>query len=100
MPAVVTRSSTDITELRRAVAQLRWFHRIDLGDGAVTPGEADTPEKLKTLHLPQDLRGTTVLDIGAWDGCFSFETARRGAPPGRAAGDFCWRGAAWGAEAW
>src|SRR5438128_6762284 len=58
------RSSADVAELRRAVAQIRWFHRIDLGDGVVTPGEDDTREKLKTLHLPQDLRVTTVLDIG------------------------------------
>src|SRR5258708_19210321 len=99
MPAVVTRSSTDITELRRAVAQGRWFHGIDLGDGVVTRGEDDTPEKLKTLHLPQDLRGTTVLDIGAWDGFFSFETERRGAARVLATDDFCWSGEGWGTKA-
>ena len=29
--------------------------------------------------LPEDLRDTRVLDIGAWDGWFSFECERRGA---------------------
>src|SRR2546428_13704590 len=93
------RSSADVAELRRAVAQIRWFHRIDLGDGVVTPGEDDTREKLKTLHLPQDLRGTTVLDIGAWDGFFSFEAERRGARRVLATDDFCWGGDGWGTKA-
>jgi 23S rRNA G2069 N7-methylase RlmK/C1962 C5-methylase RlmI len=34
--------------------------------------------ELKALRLP-DLRGKTVLDIGAYDGFFSFEAERRGA---------------------
>ena len=34
--------------------------------------------ELESLRLP-DLRGKTVLDIGAWDGFFSFEAERRGA---------------------
>ena len=29
--------------------------------------------------MTQDLSGITVLDIGAWDGFFSFEAERRGA---------------------
>lgn len=91
--------TTDVAELRRAVAQIRWFHRIDLGDGLITPGEDNTPEKLKTLHLPQDLRGTTVLDIGAWDGFFSFEAERRGATRVLATDDFCWGGGGWGTKA-
>src|SRR4030081_743857 len=86
------RSNADVAELRRAVAEVRWFHRIDLADGVITPGADDTPEKLKTLHLPQDLRGTTVLDIGAWDGFFSFEAERRGAARVLATDSFIWRG--------
>ena len=56
-----------------------WFHRIDLGGGVVTPGVDDTPTKLAQIRLPDDLSGRTVLDIGAWDGFFSFEAERRGA---------------------
>lgn len=65
--------------LRADVEAIRWFHTIDLGGGVVTPGEEDTPAKLATLGMPEDLSGRTVLDIGAWDGFFSFEAERRGA---------------------
>jgi tRNA (mo5U34)-methyltransferase len=58
---------------------INWFHRIDLGDGLVTPGIDDTPTKLAQVRLPADLTGKSVLDIGAWDGFFSFECERRGA---------------------
>lgn len=66
-------------ELRKEIAKVTWWHRIDLGHEVVTPGADDTPEKLKTLGFPEDLSGMTVLDIGAWDGFFSFEAERRGA---------------------
>ena len=59
--------------------KISWFHRIDLGGGVVTPGIDDTPTKLAQIHLPADLQGKTVLDIGAWDGFFSFEAEKRGA---------------------
>jgi tRNA (mo5U34)-methyltransferase len=66
-------------QLQREIANIRWFHQIDLGDGVVTPGHDKSGEKLKRIGLPQDLRGKTVLDVGAWDGYFSFEAERRGA---------------------
>jgi tRNA (mo5U34)-methyltransferase len=59
----------------------RWFHSIDLGHGVITDG-VKTPEilepELKSLRLP-DLSGKSVLDIGAWDGYYSFEAERSGA---------------------
>jgi tRNA (mo5U34)-methyltransferase len=69
----------DVDELRAAVAGVHWWHRIDLGQGVVTPGLDDSASKLGALHFPADLRGRTVLDIGASDGFFSFEAERRGA---------------------
>lgn len=69
-----------------------WFHRIDLGNGLVTPGIDDSPEKLKHLHLPLNLEGASVLDIGAWDGFFSFECERRRASHVVASDWFCWNG--------
>ena len=57
-----------------------WWHSIDLGDGIVTPGRKGAEqlaEELATMRLP-DLRGKTVLDIGAWDGYFSFAAERLG----------------------
>lgn len=58
-------------ELRKEIAKVTWWHRIDLGPGVVTPGVDDTPEKLKTLGFPEDLSGMPVPDIGAWDGFLS-----------------------------
>jgi tRNA (mo5U34)-methyltransferase len=58
-----------------------WFHSIDLGQDIVTRGvksPAVLAAEVERLQLP-DLIGKTVLDIGAWDGFFSFETERRGA---------------------
>ena len=78
-------------ELRAEVAALHWWHRIDLGQGVVTPGADDSPAKLSRLSLPVDLTGKRVLDIGAWDGFFSFEAERRGAA-GVLAVDAAWQG--------
>ncbi len=60
-----------------------WFHSIDLGDGVVTPGRkgggADHMRReLAAMRLPS-LEGKTVLDVGAWDGFYSFEAERQGA---------------------
>jgi tRNA (mo5U34)-methyltransferase len=67
-----------------------WFHRIDLGHGIVSPGIDDSPTKLGYLHFPETLSGRTVLDVGAYDGFFSFEAERRGAARVVAADKFCW----------
>ena len=59
----------------------RWFHSLDLGYGIVTPGvktQQLLAKELADLHLP-DLRNKEVLDVGAWDGFYSFEAERRGA---------------------
>ncbi|MBV8162237.1 MAG: DUF1698 domain-containing protein [Acidimicrobiia bacterium] len=64
---------------------------MDLG-GVVTPGhEPHTAQRLAVLHLPVSLVGKTVLDIGAWDGFFSFEAERRGAERVVAMDHDCWK---------
>ena len=85
-------------ELKRHVAEIKWWHRIDLGNGIVTPGLDDSPAKLERIGMPEDLSGRTVLDIGAWDGFFSFEAERRGARRILAVDSFCWSGSGWGAK--
>src|SRR5437588_11652940 len=68
--------------LAEAVAQVPvWWHSIDLGDGVVTPGHKSPTmldDEWQSLNLP-DLCGKSVLDIGAWDGFFSFAAERAGA---------------------
>ena len=58
------------SELRREVENIKWWHKIDLGNGVITPGRDNTPEKLKRMGMSQNLSGKSVLDIGAWDGFF------------------------------
>lgn len=59
-----------------------WWHSFELPDGSVIEGVsslADLKHRLAQWPIPEDLRGKRVLDIGAWDGWFSFEMERRGA---------------------
>jgi len=86
------------SELEKAVAGIRWSHRIDLGQGVVTPGLWDTPRMLERLRLPADLSGQTVLDVGCWDGFYSFEAERRGASRVLATDSFIWQGKSWGSR--
>jgi tRNA (mo5U34)-methyltransferase len=79
-------------ELRKAVAEIEWWHTIDLGHGIVTPGKDNSPEKLRFLRMPERLDDRSVLDIGAWDGFFSFEAERRGAARVLATDSFAWEG--------
>ena len=66
----------------KELAQKGWYHSIDLLDGTVTDGLIPIERlerRVACMPIPADLRGKRVLDIGAWDGWFSFEMERRGA---------------------
>lgn len=58
-----------------------WYHTIDIGDGLSTPGLPRLRAFNKTMldFLPASFAGLSVLDVGCWDGLFSFEAERRGA---------------------
>src|SRR5713101_1737289 len=79
-------------DLRRQVDQIKWWHSIDLGNGIITPGRVDNLGTLRRIGMPGRLDGKTVLDVGAWDGFFSFEAERRGAERVLATDSFVWRG--------
>ncbi|HWH18056.1 MAG TPA: TIGR04290 family methyltransferase [Allosphingosinicella sp.] len=72
-------------ELRRRIEALGpWFHNIKLGGVWTAPDHflGDYPnEKFQrfSAHLPDDLSGKTVLDIGCNAGFYSMEMKRRGA---------------------
>jgi tRNA (mo5U34)-methyltransferase len=74
---------TDLQQRAREVIKAcpEWYHSIELAPGVVTPGRRplqDWEEELRKLRLP-DLHGKSVLDIGAYDGFFSFAAERLGA---------------------
>ena len=87
----------EVRALRERVNALPWHHTIDLGHGVVSPGRDPSDKKLAELHLPS-LVGKTVLDIGAWDGFFSFAAERLGASRVVALDSFAWGGAEWGSQ--
>jgi len=75
------------TALQAAVdAMPYWYHRIELPGGVVTPGWA--PIHRDAYGLPEDMSGLRVLDVGAWDGFWSFEALSRGAREVVAIDDF------------
>lgn len=81
--------------LRQQVAAIPWYHTIELPGGVRTPGVNPSAQALSLLRLPASLDGLSVLDIGAWDGYYSFEAARRGASRVLATDSFVWQGKAW-----
>jgi tRNA (mo5U34)-methyltransferase len=86
-------------ELAERVAAVRWFHRMQLPGGVETQGVTDPGRNvLPQIGLPASLRGRSVLDIGAWDGFFSFEAERRGAADVLATDSYCWSGDGWGTK--
>ncbi len=59
-----------------------WWHSFEFPGGERVEGVRSADElraHLARFSLPASLAGKRVLDIGAWDGWFSFEMERRGA---------------------
>jgi tRNA (mo5U34)-methyltransferase len=84
-----------IRRLVNDLSSIRWFHTIDLGSAGVTPGADNSPQRLTRMRFPASLEGKTVLDVGAWDGFYSFESERRGAARVLATDSFAWDGRNW-----
>lgn len=63
-----------------------WYHKIELPGGVSTPGWA--PLDREMYRIPDDLTGMRVLDVGAWDGFWTFEALKRGAKQVVAIDDF------------
>ena len=58
---------------------VHWHQGWEVFPGVWTPGPSTVHVIMTQVGLPADLTGKRVLDIGAWNGCFSFECERRGA---------------------
>ena len=76
---------SDASALKERIDELGpWFHNIELGGQWTAPDHflGDYPRKKFerfAAHLPQDLSGKSVLDIGCNAGFYSMEMKRRGA---------------------
>lgn len=65
--------------LAEQVAEIEWYHSIDLPGGVTTRGWFDTRRVVGKVPLPASLDGLRCLDVGTWDGFWAVEMARRGA---------------------
>jgi tRNA (mo5U34)-methyltransferase len=85
-------------DLQAQADALHWYHTIDLGHGVVTKGDSVQGEGSEILP---DVNGRSVLDIGAWDGKYSFLAEQAGASRVVALDHYAWgvdfaaRGAYW-----
>ena len=65
----------------------KWYHKIKLPDGTETPGWAPLdPDQYRFDQV--DFNGLTVLDVGAWDGYWTFRALDAGASRVVAIDDF------------
>src|ERR1700760_2634834 len=80
---------------------IRWFHSLTLPGGEAAAGEKPAAVLATEAEVifRHGVTGKRVLDIGAWDGFFSFEAERRGAARVLATDHFCWSGEGWGTKA-
>src|SRR5438105_15509393 len=58
---------------------VHWHQGWDVFEGVRLPGRNSVEELRERVQLPANLTGKRVLDIGAWNGAFSFECERCGA---------------------
>jgi tRNA (mo5U34)-methyltransferase len=82
-PQVEPRSAEGAISYITAVAEnpgtTTWYHTIELPDGTVTPGAFDHRELVAGYGFPDDMTGTTALDVATFDGFWAFEMEKRGA---------------------
>jgi len=77
-------------EQLKEMNSIQWWHTMPL-DGVMTPGRDFTQDKLIAIKMPKDLSGKKVIDVGAWDGFFSFEAERRNAKSVLAVDTVMWK---------
>ena len=82
-------SSLTKEEIEAEVANRFWYHKIELPYGITTPGTRPLGDWHRDFYrLPESFEGLRVLDVGAWDGYWTFEALKRGASQVVAVDDF------------
>jgi tRNA (mo5U34)-methyltransferase len=82
MPAESVREERKRQDFFQAFTEKGWYHSFELPNGECIDGYISLDAlraRYARFPLPEDLTGRRVLDIGAWDGWFSFEAEKRGA---------------------
>ena len=71
--------------LQKEIDSIQWYHEYDFGNGlrAVSVSQADDHRRIWSFIETEldkiDFAGKSVLEIGCWDGFWSFYAERRGA---------------------
>lgn len=78
-------------ELVRQIREHHWFHTMTLDAGLVTNGDSPERPVMTAPGTLPDLKGKSVLDIGAWDGKYSFQAEAAGASRVVALDHYVWR---------
>jgi tRNA (mo5U34)-methyltransferase len=85
--------SAQLSDIQREAVSTPWFHSIEIAPGVFTPGHK-TPDLLRNeadaIFGPLNIKGGSILDVGAWDGFFSVEAKRRGAVRVLSTDKFAW----------
>jgi tRNA (mo5U34)-methyltransferase len=71
-----------VEDWHQRLSKQGWWHSFELPDGSLVEGvnSLDAQKaRIAQFPIPADLTGKRALDIGAWDGWFTFELERRGA---------------------
>ena len=69
-------------ELQNEVSKFRfWYHKIDLGQGVITPGLNIDPlwDMIRKTRNKINYEGKKVIDIASFDGMWAFEAEKLGA---------------------
>jgi tRNA (mo5U34)-methyltransferase len=75
----------ELAEKQRLINQVPWYHEFDFPNGLKGRSQCDVAfhRRIWTFIAKQldgiDFRDKTVLDLGCWDGYWSFDAERRGA---------------------
>jgi SAM-dependent methyltransferase len=80
MPLTLPRATAHLSQ---AVASINaaggTYHQFNLDGGLVIQGDYDMDQYLRYYHIPENLEGKTVLDVGTASGYFAVLCACRGA---------------------
>lgn len=85
-------------ELLARMQSFHWWHSMTLRPGFTTFGgksELILAQEEEALFGPFNLQGRSVVDIGAWNGHFSFTAKRRGAARVLATDSYIWNHPLW-----
>lgn len=88
-------------EISARIKSIQRFHSMEFEHGLRSVGVMPSETLRYNAGLVFDpivISGKSVLDVGAWDGFFSFEAKRRGASRVLATDYYCWSGPGWGTK--